>query len=336
MTNRQVPNCRLVNKRFRKHGNTWVIGIPIEEKLDGIINSYLLFNNRSDIVEWTGYKSINSNKPLSLMSKKIQHLTYNMFERFAIASLHQNDFRLDTFLTIYDSVSIVYTKHLKRSRILNRHKQKNVHDFISYYFGLKKYGETNKWIVNAVELICEKISPEYLPLLVLMILEIIPPFGSQIGCGIDKNIDTDNDATRASRFAHEYIDSLPNKPIINETIELSFNKYHYINRLVIIEEFSKCINRCLYYCLILKHNQESTNNNELTNVFRCIKTIRPDGIEIDCKNNVTCFVSAEEYPKVLELMIKDECQVYYLGENIYILIDKINLFITLNKFERVV
>ena len=330
MTNRHVPNCRLVNKRVSKKENTVVIGIPLEEKLDNIINSYLLFNNRYDVVEWTGFKSINSYKPLSLMSKKRQYLVFNMFDRLANACLHLNDFNFDSFLTTYHSISLIYAKYLKRSRILNRCKQKNIHDFLSYYWGLKKSDETNKWIVKTVELIRTEMSPEFMPLLILMILEIIPPFGSQMGCGTDKNINIEDESSRASRFITEYIDSSPNRLISNESFELSFNQYHYINRLVIIEEFRMILNKYLNHLLIAKHSQETDNNKyeELTNIFEEIHSIKADGIEILCKNNDRYFISSSSYPEILDLRIKDQCQVCKLGETIYILIDKINLFIT--------
>lgn len=330
MTKRHMPNSHLANRHFQKKGDTWIIGIPLEEKLDGIVNSYLLFNNRSDIVEWTGYQSINSYKPLSFMSRKRKGLVYNMFDTLSKACLYDNDFVLDTFITIYDSVSTIYTKHFKRSRILNRFKQNNVQDFISYYFGLKRFDQTNKWIVKAADSIREEMSSEYMPLLVLMILGIIPPFKSQLGCGMDKNINIEEESERACKFIKEYSDSFQ-RPINNELFDLTLRKFHYINRLVIIEEFQKSLNRFL---VIISKHISNNNYEELTDIFKCIQTIRADGIEILCNNNERFFISSESYPKILNLRIKDECQIYKLGETTYIMIDKINLFITANKENR--
>ena len=323
MTNRHVTNSRVTSKPF-----SWYLEGP-GPKLNSILNSYILFNDRQGFAEITGYKSVNNYKPLSKISRKRLDMIYESLAFFASACLDTKDFCLDTFLKIYDSVSETFKKYLVRSRTLNRHKVANLQDFLSYCAGLKSRTEVNKWIVNISDRIMEELPIEHIPMLILMILEILPSYGSQKGTGSYKKINIDDESHRALMFYENYIGGFHNSSDINELFRLSFQKDHYLNRLLIIDRFCMYLNRYIGYRKIIKKYRiaGAIPHEELTNVCEGIQAITPKGIEILCKNGDRYQISAQHYPKVHNLYIKDVCQVFCLGQLTYIIIDKINLFV---------
>lgn len=352
MTKRQKKkdNSRLTNSH--RNANKTIYG----EWLDVICNSYLMFDSRRELAEVSGYRSLNNYKPLSYISDPVkQEMLYLWLaknQETEIYNFSGDEFSLDTFLATYKYTSIFYEDHLKRSSVLSSAHMDNIYDMLDYCFGMKPAEEINRYVRNyfKVEKLPNVRDPKAIskwnsekhhkrirlentdiPLLVLLILRIIPPYNSQKGVGNKKRgrdggryVYINGECQRVQTFLNEYILRHELFTEIPYDIYIPYDEPEItenINRIWLYFYFSKSLMKFISRATILhkqsdhceKPNPRILKENNIINLKAEIISIKKNEVEVFSPTRALIYaINTEAHPKLKKLTITSPCEIIEL------------------------
>lgn len=326
------------------------------EWLDVICNSYLMFDSRRGLAEVSGYRSLNNYKPLSYISDPVKqemlYLWLAKIQETEIYNFSGDEFSLDTFLATYKYTSIFYEDRLKRSTVLSSAHVDNIYDMLDYCFGMKSAAEINRYVrdyfkvehvpnIRDQEAISKwkkekhhvRIRPDNtdIPLLVLLILRIIPPYNSQQGVGNKKRgrdggryVNIKSECQRVQTFLngyilrHELFDEIPydicfyyDEPEITENV----------NRIWLYFYFSKSLMKFISQSTILyeqnnlckKTNPTIRKETHISKFKTEILSIKRHEVEVFSPARELIYgINTEAHPILKKLTITSPCEVIEL------------------------
>lgn len=352
MTKRQNIKERPQLTNSHKSSNKTIYG----EWLDVICNSYLMFDSRGELAEVSGYRSLNNYKPLSYISDPVkQEMLYLWLAKIQTTEIFDfsgDEFDMDAFLAKYKYTSIYYEDRLKRSTVLSSLHADNIYDMLDYCFGMKSAEEINRYVRDYFKVeklpnikdqvaiskwkeekhhVRIRLEKTDIPLLVLMILRIIPPYNSQQGVGNKKRgrdggryVYIKSECQKVQTFLNGYI---TRHGLLDERTYDIFIPYDEpeitanINRIWLYFYFSKSLMKFITRATILdkqsKIREEArTAIREIPNFVNLkaeILSIKRKMVEVFSPTRLLIYsIDTEAHPMLRKLTINSPCEVIEL------------------------